>query len=201
MESRRLILASASPRRQALLAQLGLDAEIRPADIPERPLPEETPEQYVRRIAAEKSRAIQTLDDSRLPVLAADTEVVLDGEIFGKPADLAQALEMLARLSGREHAVLSAVSLRAGERHLEALSLSRVRFRPLTVDEIRAYWATGESRDKAGGYAIQGLGALFVEHLSGSYSGVMGLPLRETGELLRQIGLDPLPPQRKGNPS
>lgn len=187
-----LILASASPRRRELLDQLGIGYITRPADIVECPRSGEAPEAYVRRIAAEKSQAALALRSDRLPVLAADTEVVLDGEIFGKPADEAQAIAMLSRLSGREHTVLSAVSLRTLEQHWAALSVSRVRFRALSRDELAAYWATGEPRDKAGAYAIQGLGALFVTRLIGSYSGVMGLPLLETGELLARLGIHPL---------
>lgn len=189
----RLILASASPRRRELLDQLGIGHLVRPTDIQESPRPGEDPEAYVRRLAAEKSLdAIGRGSHDNLPVLAADTEVVLDSEIFGKPADAIHAQAMLSRLSGREHTVLSAVSLRTRERHWAALSVSRVRFRELSRDEIAAYWATGEPRDKAGAYAIQGLGALFVTRLIGSYSGVMGLPLRETGELLAHLGIHPL---------
>lgn len=189
-----MILASASPRRRQLLGQLGIRHEARPTDVLEIPQTGESPERYVRRIAAEKSLAAQRLIDHEAPVLAADTEVVLDDDILGKPLDQAHAMAMLARLSGRTHRVLSAVSLRAGNRHWEALSISEVSFRPLTLDEITAYWMTGEPQGKAGAYAIQGLGALFIEHLSGSYTGVMGLPLRETGDLLRRIGLYPLQP-------
>lgn len=189
-----LILASASPRRRELLDQLGIAYTIRPANIPENPAPAEAPEDYVRRIAAEKSLATQREGDGGLPVLSADTEVVLDGEIFGKPTSQAHAADMLSRLSGRDHRVLSAVSLRAGNRHWTALSRSKVRFRRLSSDDIAAYWATGEPRGKAGAYAIQGLGALFVTRLTGSYSGVMGLPLLETGELLAKIGIHPLRP-------
>ncbi len=187
-----LILASASPRRRELLNQLGVHYEIKPTDIPEHPQTNELAEDYVQRIAAEKSLAAWTLNPSGLPVLAADTEVVLDGEVFGKPGGLAHATDMLRRLSGREHWVMSAVSLRAAGQHWSALSMSHVRFRTLAADEIEAYWATGEPRGKAGAYAIQGLGALFIERLTGSYSGVMGLPLRETAELLRQVDIDPL---------
>lgn len=183
-----LILASASPRRRELLDQLGIRYEVRPADIHEAPEPGETPEGYVRRVAADKSLEVQRLSENRLPVLAADTEVVLDGEILGKPRDFEHARETLARLSGREHRVLSAVSLRLGENHWEALSLSTVAFRDILPEEIEAYWATGEPQGKAGAYAVQGLGAVFIRQLSGSYSGVMGLPLFETAELLKRIG-------------
>jgi septum formation protein len=184
-----LILASASPRRRELLDQLGIRYEVLPADIHETPEPGETPEAYVRRVAADKSLAAQRLAGSPLPVLAADTEVVLDGEVLGKPRDFEHTREMLTRLSGREHRVLSAVSLRSGASHWEALSTSTVAFRDIAPAEIEAYWATGEPRGKAGAYAVQGLGAVFIRQLSGSYSGVMGLPLFETAELLKRIGL------------
>jgi septum formation protein len=190
--STQLVLASASPRRRELLDQLGVRYEVKPADLTEQPQPDEFAENYVQRIAAEKSLAAWSLNPDGLPVLAADTEVVLDGEIFGKPRDAAHAFDMLSRLSGREHWVMSAVSLRAFGQHWFALSMSHVRFRTLTRGDIEAYWATGEPQGKAGAYAIQGLGALFIERLSGSYSGVMGLPLRETAELLKQINIDPL---------
>lgn len=188
-----LLLASASPRRRELLNQLGIAHEVRPADIHEAPGPSETPERYVCRVAAEKSAAVWSRYG--LPVLAADTEVVLDGEILGKPRDFAHAADLLGRLSGREHRVLSAVSLRHADHHWQALSESRVRFRPLAPEEIAAYWASGEPEGKAGAYAIQGLGAVFVERIEGSYSGVMGLPLYETARLLRQVGIFiPAPP-------
>lgn len=175
-----------------MLAQLGIGCKVVPAGIPEQHQRGESPEAYVQRIAAEKSLAVQTLEDDRLPVLAADTEVVLDGRIFGKPRNQAHASEMLGRLSGRDHTVFSAVSLRHGVNHWAALSVSNVRFRTLSADEIAAYWRTGEPCDKAGAYAIQGFGAVFVERLTGSFSGVMGLPLHETAELLSRIGLSPL---------
>jgi septum formation protein len=158
----------------------------------------ELPEDYVRRIAAEKSRAVQQLVSSPLPILAADTEVVLNNEILGKPADRKHAIDMLMRLSDNEHWVLSGVSLRSGTEHWEALCISKVRFRSLSLDEIEAYWSSGEPEGKAGAYAIQGLGGLFIAHLSGSYSGVMGLPLHETASLLTHIGIDPLSPYKGG---
>ena len=192
MQTSDLILASASPRRRELLAQLGIGCKVVPAGIPEQHQQGETPEAYVQRIAVEKSQAVQSLNEVQLPVLAADTEVVLDGRIFGKPRDQAHASEMLGRLSGRDHTVFSAVSLRHGANHWTALSVSTVRFRIITADEIDAYWRTGEPCDKAGAYAIQGLGAVFVERLTGSFSGVMGLPLHETAELLNRIDLAPL---------
>jgi len=188
-----LILASASPRRRELLDQIGVRFKVLPSEIPESPGHLELPEDYVRRIALEKARAVQKVHGtSDLPILSADTEVVLDGEIFGKPGDEDHAREMLEKLSGREHFVLSAVSLVLGSEHFEALSMTQVRFRELDAFEIAAYWRTGEPKGKAGAYAIQGLGSLFIERLSGSFSGVMGLPLHETAQLLRKVGIDPL---------
>jgi septum formation protein len=186
-----VILASTSPRRRELLQQIGVCFEAVSAAVDETPSQAECPEAYVRRVAAEKSLAGQRLSGaSSLPVLGADTEVVLDGEVFGKPQHFEQARSMLTRLSGRVHVVLSAVSLRQGDRHWQAISVSSVTFRDLSREDIEAYWASGEPRDKAGAYAIQGRGALFVRHLEGSFSGVMGLPLYETGLLLKEIGID-----------
>lgn len=184
-----LILASASPRRRELLEQLGIVYQVSPADLDEIPAPGESPEDYVQRIAAGKAEAVWQASGGRLPVLAADTEVELDGDIFGKPRNLKHACDMLSRLSGREHRVLSAVSLRTAQGHAMRLSVSRVTFRLLELDEIEAYWDSGEPSDKAGAYAIQGKGAMFIRHLAGSYSGVMGLPLFETAELLSAAGL------------
>ncbi|MGI9211099.1 MAG: Maf family protein [Methylococcaceae bacterium] len=189
MNTPRLILASASPRRSELLHQLGISGQVWPADLDERPHPGESPEAYVRRIAREKAEAVWALARNGLPVLAADTEVELDGIIFGKPKDKAHAVDMLTALSGREHRVLSSVGVFTGQGWSERLSISRVTFKPLTAAEIETYWASGEPAGKAGAYAIQGRGAVFIRHLSGSYSGVMGLPLFETAELLAERGL------------
>lgn len=186
-----LILASSSPRRRELLEQIGVTFEVMPSEIPEVPASHELPEDYVRRIAHEKALAIRSRSVD-LPILSADTEVVLDGEIFGKPLNEEHAREMLGKLSGREHFVLSAVSLVFGETHHEAFSMTQVHFKTLNPSEIKAYWETGEPLGKAGAYAVQGMGALFIERLSGSFSGVMGLPLHETATLLRKIGIDPL---------
>jgi septum formation protein len=186
-----LILASASPRRHELLTRLGIRFQVVPAEIPEHPHPNEAPQAYVCRIASEKALTVERQSESSLPILASDTEVVLEGEIFGKPADEEQARHMLEKLSGREHQVMTAVSLRVRGAHWQRLNITRVRFREISASEIAAYWATGEPHDKAGGYAIQGLGALFINHIAGSPSGVMGLPLQETGELLARIGIDP----------
>ncbi|TRW91309.1 Maf family protein [Candidatus Methylobacter oryzae] len=183
-----IILASASPRRMELLDQIKVAYKASPVDIDETPLPSEAPLDYVQRLAAEKSAAcVARLGDS-LPVLAADTAVVLDNLIMGKPKDRDDALAMLRLLSGRMHRVYSAVSLR-GREHGQAVSITEVTFRFLTECEIEAYWHSGEPADKAGSYAIQGLGGVFVESISGSFSGVVGLPLFETAELLSRQGI------------
>ncbi|NOV31881.1 nucleoside triphosphate pyrophosphatase [Methylomonas sp. ZR1] len=184
-----LILASASPRRSELLKQIGIRHSIMAVDIDETPRPGETPTAYVERVAAEKSALCLATVDTDLPVLAADTSVICDGRILGKPDDLQHAIEMLSHLSGRSHQVYSAVSLR-GEQHWQALSVSEVRFRYLSHQEIVAYWQTGEPCDKAGAYAIQGLASVFIESITGSFSGVMGLPLFETAQLLSLAGID-----------
>jgi septum formation protein len=184
-------LASASPRRGELLRQIGVQFRVQPSDIDETPGPDELPAAYVLRLAAAKAAAVagNLAADASAPVLAADTAVVLDGEILGKPADAAEAAHMLERLSGRSHEVLTAVAVRAGAATDTRLSLSEVRFRATTAAERAAYCRTGEPLDKAGGYAIQGRAAVFVEHLRGSFSGVMGLPLYETSELLVRCGV------------
>lgn len=185
-----IYLASASPRRAELLRQIGVEFSTIVADLDETPLEGEGPGEYVMRVAREKAEyAGERLLPAGCAVLAADTAVVLDGEIFGKPRDRDDALSMLGRLSGREHRVLTAVSLHARGSDWSALSESRVQFRQITPAEAQAYWDSGEPADKAGGYAIQGLGAVFVQHLQGSYSGVMGLPLFETARLLEEAGL------------
>ena len=179
------MLASASPRRSLLLAQIGVSHRVVPADIDERRHAAEPIEDCVRRLAQQKAQQVsQRLCDPGLPVLGADTAVVIDGEMLGKPRDRDDALAMLARLSGREHAVISAVALLGRGSMSSRISHSAVRFRTLSPAECAAYWASGEPRDKAGAYAIQGLGAVFVQALQGSYSGVMGLPLFETAALL-----------------
>lgn len=185
-----IILASASPRRKELLNQIKVTPVIHPVDLDETPLPDEKPLAYVQRLAAEKSAlcAAATLS-TNLPVLAADTAVVMDGFIMGKPKNREGGLTMLMRLSGRTHQVYTAISLR-GKQHWEAVSITEVTFRKLTKVEIEAYWQTGEPADKAGCYAIQGLGGLFVESINGSFSGVVGLPLFETAGLLAKQGID-----------
>lgn len=183
-----LCLASVSPRRRELLAQIGVPHMVAGAHIDEDVLPGETPGEYVIRLARAKALSIRATGQP-LPVLAADTTVVVDGKIFGKPRDKAEAVYMLGELSGRAHEVLTAVALADARGVSGRFSSSEVRFRRISPQERAAYWETGEPRDKAGGYAIQGLGAVFVESLRGSYSGVMGLPLFETGELLQAAGI------------
>jgi septum formation protein len=193
-----LHLASKSPRRRELLRMLGLDFGILDLDIPEIPDPAEPAEDYVRRVAREKAGAglLRVIGQADAVVLGADTEVVLDGRIYGKPADAADAAEMLRSLSGRTHVVISAVSVVSAGREAHAVSISDVEFAPIAEDEIAAYLATGEWDGKAGAYAIQGMAQAFVRRLSGSQSGVMGLPLHETAGLLRGFGLfPPVPPQ------
>jgi septum formation protein len=184
----RLILASASPRRRELLRQIGVPHLVRAARVDEQLLPDEAPAAAATRLAVAKARAVYAAGVT-LPVLGADTLVVLDGVPLGKPRDRGDALDMLARLSGRTHRVLSAVAIMTATLVAHRLSDSAVRFRTLTPQECAAYWHTGEPRDKAGGYAIQGLGAVFIASLQGSFSGVMGLPLFETAELLAAAGV------------
>jgi septum formation protein len=182
-------LASASPRRSELLRQLGVPFTVRAAAIDEALSAGEQPEAYVVRLAAAKAEAVWAAVADARPVLGADTAVVLDGEVLGKPATAAEAAAMLERLSGRTHRVLTGVALRHAGGLDTRLSESEVRFRATTAGERRAYCATGEPFDKAGGYGIQGHAAVFVESLRGSYSGVVGLPLYETAQLLARCGL------------
>lgn len=182
-------LASASPRRSELLRQIGVPFTVRAAAIAEDPLAGETPEAYVARLAAAKAEAVWAAVADARPVLGADTAVVLDGQILGKPETPAQAAAMLERLSGRTHRVLTAVAVRHGGGVDTRVSDSEVRFRATTAAERVAYCATGEPFDKAGGYGIQGHAAVFVESIKGSYSGVVGLPLFETAALLARCGI------------
>jgi septum formation protein len=179
-----IILASASPRRRELLHQIGVNHEVRPADLDESQRPGEPPDTYVRRLAAEKATAVYG-GGTPVPVLAADTAVVLGQELFGKPADPTDGLRMLEALSGRTHRVLTAIAVRHAGGLAQALSDTEVTFRTLTATECRRYFATGEPLGKAGGYAVQGLAATFITRIAGSYSGVMGLPLAETATLLQ----------------
>ena len=190
-----IYLASNSPRRRELLAQIGVRFGVIAVDLYEQPLLGETPEDYVLRVALEKAVAGRALIGSAYPapVLAADTAVVIDDRILGKPKDRADAAAMMRRLSGRTHRVMSAVCL-TNERQRQVLSVSEVSFRAVSERETQAYWDTGEPADKAGGYGIQGRGALFVRELRGSYSGVVGLPLYETAQLLSAAGIRPLSP-------
>jgi septum formation protein len=186
-----LYLASQSPRRRDLLGQLGLSFGLLDVDVPEQRLPGEPPETYVSRVAREKAGAglLAVVANPSAVVLGADTEVVLDDEVFGKPADAGDAARMLAALSGRTHRVISTVWLVSAGRELHATSVSEVTFEALTPERIAAYIAGGECFGKAGAYAIQGRAGAFVSHLSGSFTGVMGLPLHETARLLRGFGL------------
>ena len=189
-----IVLASASPRRRELLAQLGVPHRVLAVDIDETPGPGEAPQQLVQRLAREKAVAGLHRDGGRAMALGSDTVVVVDGRIFGKPRDQVDALAMLAALSGREHQVLTAVALALPPDGIDvgqALAATVVRMRAIAPAEAAAYWESGEPRDKAGAYAIQGLGAVFIESIRGSYSGVMGLPLYETARLLQARGSAP----------
>ena len=188
MQSPSLILASSSPRRRELLAAVGLEFEIRVADVDETRLDEESANDMVVRLAQAKATALPI--DAGTVVIGADTAVVLTGEIFGKPRDEDDAVDMLTRLSGRAHEVLTGVAVATAEDVLSAVSATVVRFRDIGPDEARRYWQSGEPCDKAGAYAIQGLGGLFVEAIEGSYSGVVGLPVFETAALLQKAGID-----------
>jgi septum formation protein len=184
-----IYLASASPRRSELLRQIGIAHEVRPVDVDETPRAGEPPARYALRLAEEKARALwERLGPAeRRPVLAADTTVALGEAILGKPADRDDAMRILGSLSGRTHQVHTAVAvLHAGGADAR-VSTSSVSFRALDPEEIDRYWHTGEPADKAGAYAVQGRGAVFIRYLAGSYSGVMGLPLYETWELLAPL--------------
>ena len=185
-----IYLASASPRRSALLTQIGVAHRVLPADISEARERDEPSERYVVRLAEQKASVVweRTQSEQPRPVLAADTTVVVDERLFGKPRDAADALAMLTDLSGRSHRVLTGVALRHTGGLDSVLSVSEVKFRPTSEEERRAYCATGEPLDKAGAYGIQGYGAVFVEWIEGSFSSVVGLPLRETASLLAQVG-------------
>jgi nucleoside triphosphate pyrophosphatase len=183
-----ICLASMSPRRRELLAQIGVPHTVAAAHVDESLLPAEPPVDYVARLARLKATTVRQRGEA-LPVLAADTTVVLEGSVYGKPADRSDGLAMLAALAGKTHEVLTAVALATERSVTLRVNRSSVRFRNIERAEIEAYWRTGEPCDKAGGYAIQGYGAVFVAALSGSYSGVMGLPLLETAELLRDAGI------------
>lgn len=182
-----LHLASSSARRVDILSALGLSFTAQGVDIDESPLPGEAARDMVLRLAEAKARAAS--GQYHVPVLGSDTAVELDGRIFGKPVSEQDALEMLASLSGRSHQVMTAVALLTGDRVLSDISVTSVRFCEIQADEARRYWQSGEPKGKAGAYAIQGLGGVFVESISGSYSGVVGLPVYQTARLLEQAGI------------
>ena len=184
----KLHLASSSPRRRQILDHLGLDYTAAGVDVDERQHRGESADIMVVRLAVEKARAADAGPGT--VVLAADTAVVLDGEVFGKPADRADALRMLAALSGRHHRVMTGVAVRSDNAMENVLSVTDVKFREIGPDEALDYWHSGEPRDKAGAYAIQGLAGTFVETITGSYTGVVGLPVLETAELLRAAGIE-----------
>lgn len=186
-----VVLASGSPRRLELLRRLGLDPEVRVAAVDEALRPGEAPAATVARLAAAKARAVEAPYGAL--VVAADTEVVLDGTVLGKPADDPEATAMLRSLSGREHVVLTGVHVRWGEREAAAVEETVVRFRGLGDDEVAAYVATGEPHDKAGGYGIQGAGGMFVERIEGSDTNVVGLPLATVVRLAAEVGVTLLP--------
>lgn len=186
----KLVLASASPRRKELLQQIGVDFQIAPVDICEDVHEGEHAETYVKRLALEKAQVCLAQREYPCTVLGSDTTVVCDGVILGKPADEDDAVAMLLRLSGKKHQVMTAVAVVNAEQSLCSVVITEVQFKPLSEAECRRYWATGEPADKAGAYGIQGLGAVFVEHMSGSYSAVVGLPLKETAELLHKVGIE-----------
>lgn len=189
MTIRPIVLASASPRRRELLEQIGLSFSVAPVDIDETPMPDERPDHYVERLARQKAEAgLAQAGDPDSLVIGSDTTVVCDDRIMGKPTNEGQAAEMLRLLSGRTHKVMTAIAL-AGEHGCYArLVVTEVRFRDISDEQIAAYWQTGEPVDKAGGYGIQGKGAVFVDGLWGSYSAVVGLPLQETAELFEEAG-------------
>ena len=188
-DSKLLYLASASPRRRELLEQIGVALQVVRCAVDEQVVPGESASAYVQRVTRDKVLAGVAVAPAGAVVLAADTAVVVDGRILGKPADREQALDMLRLLSAREHEVMTAVAVARGAEVQLELVTTQVRFRTLSEAEMAAYWDSGEPADKAGGYGIQGLGAVFVAQLSGSYSAVVGLPLMETASLLAGFGI------------
>ena len=185
----RVVLASSSPRRRQLLNLIGIAHEVRPANIDESPRPREAPRRHAERLAREKASAVSTRDPG-LITIGADTVVVINRTVLGKPADGDEAARMLGLLSGREHLVITAVAVSRGEKLRSAIEEVRVKFRRLRDDEIQAYIATGEPMDKAGAYGIQGFGATIVERIEGDYFAVMGLPLVRLVGLLRDVGVN-----------
>lgn len=183
----RLVLASASPRRRDILRQLGLEPEVRPADVDERLLPGEDPGEHVRRLAREKAARVLESEPDAL-VIGGDTVVVRDGEVLGKPADAEEAVAMLLSLSGKTHEVLSGLAMAGADRAVDAVARTSVRFRTFDQDTARGYVATGEPMDKAGAYGIQGLGAALVEGVEGDYYSIVGLPVAALLQLFEQMG-------------
>lgn len=190
MNTPKILLASKSPRRAELLKQIGIRFEVIGVDVPELLKAGESAAEFVQRLALEKARAGWQASEQSLPVLGADTIVVVGEEILGKPVFEGDAEAMLAKLSGCSHSVMTAVAVAKGEQEGMRLSISKVSFRETSEAERKAYVATGEPADKAGGYAVQGQAAVFIEKLQGSYSGVMGLPLFETAELFKEFAID-----------
>jgi nucleoside triphosphate pyrophosphatase len=188
MSECRVVLASSSPRRRELLTLIGIPHEVRPSNIDETMRPREAPRRHAERLAREKASAIATRDPD-LITIGADTVVVVNRKVLGKPADAADAARMLRMLSGREHTVITAVAVSRGRKLRSAIEEVRVRFRRMSEDEIDAYVATGEPMDKAGAYGIQGYGATIVERIEGDYFAVMGLPLVRLVGLMRDVGV------------
>jgi septum formation protein len=188
MTDPRVILASQSPRRRELLTLVGIPHAVRPADIDESYLPGEEPAAHAQRLAREKA-AVVAADETDAVVIGSDTIVVVDGEVLGKPRDVAHAAQMLSRLSGRSHVVMTGIAVRWGLAERSAVEIVGVTFHPLSVQDIHAYIATGEPMDKAGAYGIQGYGATIVERVDGDYFAVMGLPLQRMVRLMADLGL------------
>lgn len=185
-----IYLASSSPRRQELLLQMGVSFIVIPQYVKEHHKANESPEEFVKRLALEKARDGHVRQENRtIPVLGSDTAVVLEGNILGKPENREHAIDMLLELSGKTHEVLTAVALKNEQQSEVIVSVSEVSFTELSLEMCENYWQTGEPADKAGSYAVQGKGALFINNISGSYSGVMGLPIYETSNLLKQFGI------------
>lgn len=193
-QAAQIILASASPRRRELLQQIGVSTTVQAVDIDESQKPGEPVLNYVQRLAMEKAQSgfTRIKNQEKLPVLGADTIVVVDGIVLGKPESRQHAKKMLQQLSGRKHTVLTSLAIVTEDEAISETSSSEVQFRELTEQEIDCYLATGEADDKAGAYAIQGIAAQFIKNINGSFSGVMGLPLYETAQLLEQCGVRPL---------
>ncbi|MCW8929566.1 MAG: Maf family nucleotide pyrophosphatase [Gammaproteobacteria bacterium] len=189
-ENPQIFLASSSPRRQELLDQMGVSFKVIPQFAEEKHDLLETPEAFVSRLALEKATdGLLRQSNQKIPVLGSDTAVIFDGNILGKPKDKEQAIDMLLSLSNQTHQVLTAVALKNKQQTEQILSMTEVSFSEITREMCENYWLTGEPVDKAGSYGIQGKGALFIQSIKGSYSGVMGLPVYETGKLLNKFGI------------